>query len=362
MVRFTHRAYTVIRCKEHTLRKCHFYTAFALFKHTRLMNHENAITYLKPEQPHSPIRIIFRLPNWLGDVCMALPIIRGIQTKHPDAHYAFLVQAPYIDLLEKLGIEGEKIALPKKNWRYFFHFLRQREAFDAHILFTNSERGDVEAWLMRSRQRYGIARPSKARKLLTHRYSLTADFDEESLHQTHLWRDFAQSFAWLDSADYSPCLPVSHDAMPAVGLICGSANTPEKRWPSENWQALITQLLARSTKRIVLIGTRDDAQTCEQIAQACDDERVENWAGKTNLAELCDVMRSLSLVIGNDTGGLHLANALGVPVIGLYGYTNPVRCHPIFDAPVEILQSPKGFGEGSMADITVEQVWRAVTQ
>ncbi len=313
-------------------------------------------------------RIIFRLPNWLGDVCMALPIIRGIQKKYPDAHYAFLVQAPYIELLEKLGIEGEKMALPKKNWRYFFHFLRQREAFDANILFTNSERGDTEAWLMRSQQRYGIARPHKVRKLLTHRYSLDADFDEENLHQTHLWRDFAQSFAWLDAADFSPCphantharVQNDADASPAVGLICGSANTPEKRWPSENWQVLITQLLARGTRRIVLIGTRDDAHACEQIAQACDDERVENWAGKTNLAALCDMMRALSLVIGNDTGGLHLANALGVPVIGLYGYTNPVRCRPIFDAPVEILQSPQGLGKGTMADITVEQVLSAV--
>lgn len=313
--------------------------------------------------------IVFRLPNWLGDVCMALPVIKAIQAKaraqNADVQFAFLLRPQYIDLLEKLDIEGEKIALPKKNWQYFGRCLAWRGRFAGHILFTNSERGDLEAWLMASRQRFGITRPGKPRKLLTHHYILLTDFNEETLHQTFLWRDFTAHFGLHNGIDLSPCFAAKKQTCEAVGLICGSANTPEKRWAVENWQTLIVQLLQRGTQRIVLIGTDDDVATCQQIVTGVTvalseahalAEHIENLAGKTNLAELTDVMRDLSLVIGNDTGGLHIANALGVPVIGLYGYTNPIRCQPIHDAPLTVLQSPKGFGTGTMADITVDKV------
>ncbi|PID62767.1 MAG: hypothetical protein CR974_03225 [Gammaproteobacteria bacterium] len=342
-------------------------------------------THSPPCPPNA--RILFRLPNWLGDVCMALPVVTAIQKKYPQAQFAFLAQPAYLDLLEKLGVEGEKLPLPAKNWRYFFHFLMQRRRFDAQILFTNSERGDLEAWLMRSRQRYGIARPNKGRKLLTQRYTLSGDFDEESYHQTQLWGDFTASFGWHNGLDLTAFQPVEDNASgnassnvadstadsvadsvadkaagAKIGLICGSANTPEKRWPAEYWQALIDELLAREVAQIVLLGTADDAAVCEHIAANAGDARVENRAGKTQLPQLVDTMRGLDCVIGNDTGGLHLANAVGVAVIGLYGHTNPVRCRPIFDAPLTILR-PEPPADGSpagMADIAVAQVVTAV--
>lgn len=307
-------------------------------------------------------KIVCRLPNWLGDVCMAMPVIKAMQNKHPGAEFAFLTQPQYVALLDKLAIQGEKIPLPAKNWHYFLPFLQKYRQFDKHVLFTNSERGDVEAWLMRSKQRFGIARPNKPRKLLTHRFTLSAEFDEQAWHQTLLWRDFTAQFDLHDGVDFSPCLtPIATDNA-AVGLICGSANTPEKRWAVESWQTVTKALLSQGLSRIVLIGTPEDSGVCERIASAVNDPRVDNQAGKTTLAELVDVMRNLSLVIGNDTGGLHIANALGVPVVGLYGYTNPVRCHPIFNAPVSILPSPDYRPNGMMNDITVDSVLAAAQQ
>lgn len=300
-----------------------------------------------------------RLPNWLGDICMALPIIRAIQEKakaeNPQAQFTLFVQAPYISLLDKLGVQGEIIALPQKNWHYFLTFLSWRKCFDTFILFTNSERGDLEAWLTGTPLRYGIARPNKPRKLLTHRYLLDSHFNEQSLHQTYLWIQFAQYFNMLDSFDLSP-MKRSPSLKRQVGLICGSANTPEKRWPIESWQQLIKHLLARFDS-VLLLGTPDDAAVCQQVqAGVTEASRVVNLAGKTSLGELVDVMQQQVLIIGNDTGGLHLANALGVPVIGLYGFTNSLRCHPIFSAPMEIIDSPNGYQNGQMSDISVEMV------
>lgn len=298
---------------------------------------------------------------------MALPVIKAIQTKvfqdNLETQFSLLVRPQYVSLLEKLDIAGEKIALPEKNWQYFFRCLKWRGQFDAQIMFTNSERGDVEAWLMGTPERYGIARPKKPRRLLTHRYTLSENFDEDALHQTFLWRDFTAQFDLHegDELDLTPFTNPIKAKRGHVGLICGSANTPEKRWSSENWQRLITALLEKNVEQIVLLGTKDDIDVCANIAKAVNDSCVQNLAGKTNLAELVDVMRKQSLIIGNDTGGLHLANALGISVVGLYGLTNPIRSRPIHDAPLTTIQSPKGYGEGKMADITVEAVLAAVS-
>lgn len=312
-------------------------------------------TSYSPKVQHLAIR----LPNWLGDICMVLPILRAIQEKakveNPNVQFTLFVQSPYISLLEKLGVEGEVIALPRKNWRYFFTFLTWRRQFDVFVLFTNSERGDIEAWLTGAKRRYGIARPNKPRKLLTHRYLLDRHFDEQSLHQTYLWEQFAQYFNLLDDLDLSPFARMQSKKR-QVGLICGSANTPEKRWSIENWQQLIERLL-KLFDAVLLLGTPSDTAVCQQIQSGVSDiSRVINLAGQTNLAELIDLMRQQTLIIGNDTGGLHLANALGVPVIGLYGFTNSLRCHPIFSAPMAIIDSPKGYKAGQMSDISVEMV------
>ncbi len=307
-------------------------------------------------------KVALRLPNWLGDVCMALPVLRAVQAKlkaeNPDAPITIFVQSQYLSLLEKLDIKGEIVALPKKNWRYFFSFLAWRGQFSDYILLTNSERGDLEAWLTKATARYGISRPNKPRKLLTHHYQLDKQFDEQALHQTHLWKNFTRHFNLIENKSLNLDPFTNHQIKKSqVGLICGSANTPEKRWPVNRWQQLASELLAYFEK-VVLLGTPDDIEVCQQIQVGIqgDKTRVINLAGKTGLADLVDVMAQQKLIIGNDTGGLHLANMLGVPVIGLYGFTNPVRCHPIFHAPLAIIESPRGYGKGVMSDISVDKV------
>ncbi len=329
-------------------------------------NHQGK--FVSEKQKLSSKKIAVRLPNWLGDVCMVLPIFRALQTKvsqeNPGAEITIFVQPQYVSLLNKLGVEADIIALPKKNWRYFFHFLSWRGEFDDYILFTNSERGDLEAWMTRATSRYGIARPQKPRKLLTHRYVLDKQFDEQALHQTRLWENFTRHFNLItaNELDLTPFF-TEQVKKSQVGLICGSANTPEKRWAIDNWQNLASQLLTHFDE-VVLLGTPDDVDVCQQIQAGVkgDKTRVTNLAGKTSLAGLIDVMAQQQLVIGNDTGGLHLANLLGVPVIGLYGFTNPVRCHPIFDAPLVIIESPKGYGKGVMSDIGVDEVLSVVEE
>jgi heptosyltransferase-2 len=90
--------------------------------------------------------------------------------------------------------------------------------------------------------------------------------------------------------------------------------------------------------------------------------RIENLAGRTDLAAFAGQLATCDLLVTNDTGGMHLANALGVPLIALFGPTNPVRTGPVFDTPFQILQPPgcPPTGGVPLAGLTPESVIAAV--
>lgn len=302
--------------------------------------------------------LIIRLPNWLGDVVMALPVAAAILQKHP--HSVFSGQATFAPLLSALGFQQEYRALPPKNWRYYSHFWQQRGQFSQAVLFANSQRSDAEAWLQGIPKRYGIAWQTRPRRLLTHRYYIRHLEQDGERHQSQLWTDFTAHFALQDGVSFAPLLP-NADRASHIVLICGSENSPEKRWEVSKWRAFIQQLRRHSDAEILLCGTAKDKEICQAIMQDLALEQVRNLAGKTDMSEFFNLLRRAQCVIGNDTGGLHLANAAGTPTVGLYGPTNPQRTRPIFDAPLAIVQ-PKdcpASGGGKMADIAVEDVLNA---
>ena len=311
-------------------------------------------------------RLWIRLPNWLGDVVMALPLLRAIRVSRPDAEITVIARAQFLPLLEDLRVADRLRALPPKGAPYFGHFRDLRTEYpDCYLLFTNSLRGDLEAWLTACRQRFGIVRPGRARPLLTHAYTPPAGFDESRQHQFALWTDFLRHFGLAAPPDLSPFSAgptpaASHLLAPAqpIGLICGSENNPEKRWPVSHWRALIEALPAH---RFALLGTPNDRVITDAVAQGFGD-RVDNLAGRTDLRAFAAKLRELRLLVTNDTGGMHLANALGVPLVALFGPTNPVRTGPVFSAATRLLQPPgcAPTGGGSLADLAPATVAAAV--
>src|SRR5207244_9274201 len=133
--------------------------------------------------------------------------------------------------------------LPPQGSGYFAHFRTLRHEYpDVWLLFTNSFRGDAEAWLAGCRQRFGIMRAGRPRPLLTHAFQLPAAYDERIHHQIELWEDFLRHFGLVAPINLSPVSSREAQAGVAslpIALIPGSENTPEKRWPVEHWRALI---------------------------------------------------------------------------------------------------------------------------
>ena len=310
-------------------------------------------------------RLWVRMPNWLGDVVMALPLLRAIRQARPDFEITLIGKAAFQPLFDRLDVGERFIPLPQQGRGYFRTFYQLRRDYpNTYLLFTNSTRSDLEAFLTRCSQRMGMIRPGKKRQLLTDPYELSTDVDETTTHQTQVWELMLQRYGLVESLDTSP-LPREEPvrARPQVAMICGTENAPEKRWPISHWRALVGQLLATVPEvEIVLFGTPADRVITDQVADGFPDGAIQNLAGKTDLAAFCDGLKHCNVVVCNDTGGMHLANMMGTPVVVVFGPTNPVRTGPIFDAPKQILQ-PEGCpatGGLPIEGVAVERVLAAV--
>jgi len=314
--------------------------------------------------PPRRTRLWIRLPNWLGDVVMAVPLLRALRAARPDAEITVVAKKQFLALLESWQIADHCHALPPRGLGYFVHFWRLRSAYiDTWLLFTNSARGDLEAWLTGCRQRFGLVRPGKPRPLLSHAYRAPADFDERTHHQLELWENFLRHFGLDAPPDRSPlsALRSQLSTRQPIGLIPGSENNPEKRWPIANWRMLIE---AFPSDKFVVFGTPNDFPIATAVAAGFEASRVENLAGKTDLLSFSERLIRCRLLVTNDTGGMHLANALGIPLLALFGPTNPIRTGPVFAAPIRVLQPPgcPPTGGAPLADLAPATVIAAVNQ
>lgn len=315
-------------------------------------------------------RILIRMPNWLGDVLMSLPLIKALRASRPDAEISLLAAPPLKEFLTASGVADHIITLPPRGIGYLPRIRKLRHLyFDTHLILTHSTRSDIEGLLIGAPQRFGRIIPGRRRIGLTHPWKQPEDIDESHIHQTELW---AKMLAWYGlklPPDRTPLKLPDSTPPPAVpdgtciGMICGTENTPAKRWPVEHWRELVTTLVSEfANTSLLLFGTVRDKPITAAVAAGFATDQVYDLAGNTTLMEFASALTACRCVICNDTGGMHLANALGIPVIALYGPTNSIRTGPAFDAPRFILQPPGSppTGGKSIAEISPDQVLAVV--
>ena len=193
-------------------------------------------------------RLWIRMPNWLGDVVMALPLIKALRNSRPDAEITLISQSAYIPLLKLLDIGDNRISIPEKRTTgYFKYFKKLRNLYpDTHLMFTNSYRGDLESKYIGAPQRFGLVLPGQPRPLLTHKFLPPPDIinQMDQIHQTKLWEKMLQHFGLRNEIDDTPfSLQGMHRQSGKIGFITGSSNNPDKRWPPAQWIALGKQIL-----------------------------------------------------------------------------------------------------------------------
>ncbi|MDR0742400.1 MAG: hypothetical protein LBE98_02980 [Puniceicoccales bacterium] len=317
------------------------------------------------------LHVMVRMPNWLGDIIMAVAVLRTLKHYRPDMELILTCQKQFVDFLAALEIADKVVQLPEKNFKYFLNILKIKEVYpypDVYISLVNSLRGDIEAILMGAPKRIGTDSKNRSYRKIFINNLYESGADTGSLHQTKLWENALNEFGIECEDNLSPfklCTDVgiTSKAKRTIGMVCGSINTPRKRWPAKSWRILIERIHGiYKDVHMNLYGTKADAMFIDEISLFLNRERILNLAGKTNILELASYMQRDALVIAIDTGGMHLANMFGRPLICIYGVTNALVTGPIFNADKIIVMPDSCPQSGGFLteDISIESVLKAV--
>ena len=281
-----------------------------------------------------PFRILIRSTNWLGDAVMSIPAVRAIKRGRPDAHITILSPAKLADLWKQVAEVDEVIGVDTGD-SVFAVANKIRRDFDAAILFPNSLRAALEAWLAAIPRRVGFPGHHRAWLLnqIFHGKKKKKDArPEPPKHQVHHYLALAE-FIGADiegEAEPKSGKQKAESGKLIIGLCPGAEYGPTKRWFPERFAEVVRTVSASRACEWVLFGVEKDAPLGEEILRDFTGPH-RNLIGKTTLAGLIDELRACDLLLTNDTGTMHLAAFLGVPTVSLFGSTEPALTGPIGD-------------------------------
>jgi lipopolysaccharide heptosyltransferase II len=276
-----------------------------------------------------PFRVLIRSSNWLGDAVMSVPAVRAIKNGRPDAQVTVAAPAK-IALMWKLIPEVDAIIpLPNGSLLSTVQLLWQRSHFDVAILFPNSLRVALESRLSGIPRRVGY-RGHWRKWLLNQTVPEARKPGPPEHHSLRFLRIAGGCGAETPNPQRSSgnqLSTINYQHL-KIGLCPGAEYGPAKRWLPERFAEVAAKISAQSSAQWILFGTKNDAAIGDQIAAAIGDHCV-NRIGRTTLDELIDELRRCSLLLTNDTGTMHLAALLGVPVVAIFGSTEPRLTGPL---------------------------------
>jgi lipopolysaccharide heptosyltransferase II/tetraacyldisaccharide 4'-kinase len=294
-------------------------------------------------------RILLRAPNWVGDAIMSLPVLAGLSDLFPSARVTVLAAPRVAPLFSDQP--GVSAILPypagPEKWRFL---LGLKNTFDLALALPNSLESALGLWLTRTPHRLGYAADGRA-------YLLTLALKEkkrlQGLHQVFYYLGLLEAFGPVKKF-YPPRLHLSQAELddagilfqehglnpgaPLIGLAPGAAYGPAKRWPAECFAAVGDLLQEELQAGLALLGGPADREAASAV-QRLGRGRYLNLAGQTTLRQALVTLSQLNVLITNDSGLMHAAAALGVPVVALFGSTDPAATGP-FSSRATVIHHP----------------------
>lgn len=270
-----------------------------------------------------PFRLLVRSPNWLGDACMAYPAVRALKAGRPDMRLTVLTRANIAPLWREMPEVDEVLEIPPKASPRRVARLLKPGRYDAAILLPNSVRSALEVWLARIPRRVG--RPThRGRRFLNQFFKA-----QKQLHPIlHQGEELLRMVRDLGSPETLPRPLRPTPAGPLRVALCpGAEYGPAKRWPLERYRAVMEAVSANHDLTWVVVGTAKEATLGEELTSGFPGN-AENLCGRTTLPELIAELKRCHLLLTNDTGTMHLADLLGVPVVAIFGSTEPALTGP----------------------------------
>jgi heptosyltransferase I len=269
------------------------------------------------------MRILIIKPSSLGDVVHALPTVSLIRRKFPEAHITWLINSSLVSLLQHCPVIDELLPFERERFRSpwqlprFVEFLTmlRRKQFDVVVDLQGLLRSGLMSWGTRAPRRIGL---SDAREGALFFYNEIVRVPR--IHAVDRYLCAAQHLG-CDSAPIEFPLGVSLQ-IKREGLI---GVNPSARWATKLWgNDKFAELIGRLPReRVVLTGAAGEREQIGMIAQGC-----RNIAGETDLFQLAELYRRCAVVITNDSGPMHVAAAVGTPVVGIFGPTDPSLTGP----------------------------------
>ena len=292
--------------------------------------------------PKPPRRIAVRCVNWLGDLVMLLPAIEELHRLFPDAHIAAIVRSSFARLLDGHPAVHEVIPIPapegvwgRKATAAACAALRSGD-FDLGIVFPRSFRAAWEMFRAGIPARLGFAARGRS-WLLTHPVERKPELMRAHRIGYYLalvgaLGDVRTAFAPRlvvpeEARDWAVRLLGGENGRPLVGLNPGATYGSAKQWPLERYVEVCRRLVTTHGAQILLIGGPAEREL-GRVAAAQIGPAARSVAGDTDPLQLAAVLERCHLLLTNDTGPMHVAAAVGTPVVAVFGPTDPVTTSP----------------------------------
>ncbi len=273
--------------------------------------------------PLPKFRIVVRSPNWLGDAVMSVDAARAYKRGRPDAHLAVLTPEKLAGFWQRVPEVDEAISIAKGE-SVFSVAARLRGRFEVAVLFPNSLRSALEVWLAGIRRRVGYRGHFRG-KLLNQIVPPPKKKPRQPLHHADRYWRLAERCG-ADPIESTPAQWKRPEGRPLIALCPGAEYGAAKRWPVPRFREVIEQVNARLACDWVIVGTAADDWLAEEIRGGFDN--VTSLTGKTTLDELMQKLCNVHALVTNDTGTMHLADFLGVPLVAVFGSTEPALTGP----------------------------------
>jgi heptosyltransferase-2 len=328
------------------------------------------------------MKIVVYVPNWVGDSILALPAIESLHINYPEAEIWIAAQGWVKDIFANIHFIKGIIPLPAqksfKDLRKTANELRSYN-FEAGLLLTNSFVSALLFFMAKIPQRWGYG--SDGRQILLTK-KIRRQNRPNSHHQVYHYLNLISGLG-LKTDPPHLALAVTEsekkkteEFLDSFGvdlqkllfiLNPGAFYGPAKRWPVEKYIELAKLLQKNYSSEILIIGSAHEVELAEAIDASLEKKPVI-LAGKTSLRQLVGVLSRAALCVTNDSGPMHMANALKVPTVALFGPTDPEVTAPFQEPSVYIKKDVPcwpcayrecPFDHRCMLDISSEEVFKA---
>ena len=292
-----------------------------------------------------PDKILVRATNWVGDAVMSLPALRALRRQFPKAHISILAKPWVADLYAREGFCDDLIPYTARTlfekWSAA-RVLRSRK-FDTAILLQNAFEAAAIAYLAGIPERIGYARDGRA-FLLTRAIPVPKP-GEIPRHESFYYLELLRRAGIVDEMRQDQNAAIRLEGASAarsagldrfrqlglgetvIGVSPGAAYGTAKRWLPERFAESANQVAGELGASVAIFGSTAECGLCESVAASINGPH-KNFAGKTSLAEFIDLAAACRVYLTNDSGAMHIASALGVPTVAVFGATDDLATGP----------------------------------